>query len=287
MFRKAIEMMKPFTRPLITVRRQIDGSLSAGVSAFLIVNDAGWIVTCAHAVEDLRRFDSDKKIVAEFKDAHERIVKNTSLNAKQRKRQLRAATPPPETLTHCVLIWGTKGWNVSDLTWKAISDVAVGRIDNFAPAWITDYPIFRDPQTAPAQGTSLCRLGYPFAHVGVSFDDTKDHFSVEIESLPMFPIEGILTRIKNLVGDDGYEAEFLETSSPGLKGQSGGPLFDVNGVVWGMQSHTDHLPLGFSPKLKVGKTTQVEHQYLNVGQAVSSGELLRCMDEKGVKYHVG
>ncbi|HYK55809.1 MAG TPA: hypothetical protein VEV15_04980, partial [Flavisolibacter sp.] len=34
-------------------------------------------------------------------------------------------------------------------------------------------------------------------------------------------------------------------STPGLKGQSGGPLFNSDGLIFGMQSMTNHLHLGF------------------------------------------
>lgn len=34
-------------------------------------------------------------------------------------------------------------------------------------------------------------------------------------------------------------------STPGLKGQSGGPLFDKDGVIYGMQFATNSLHLGF------------------------------------------
>lgn len=38
---------------------------------------------------------------------------------------------------------------------------------------------------------------------------------------------------------------FIETSTPRLRGQSGGPIFDVNGAIWAIQSQTHHLKLGF------------------------------------------
>jgi len=37
----------------------------------------------------------------------------------------------------------------------------------------------------------------------------------------------------------------IELSTPGLRGQSGGPLFNSEGIICGMQSSTNHLHLGF------------------------------------------
>ena len=70
-----------------------------------------------------------------------------------------------------------------------------------------------------------------------------------------FPNEGILTRI--LCGEDG-QPRFIETSNPGLMGQSGGPIFETRGTLWGVQSHTSHLPLGFSPGVPGGRRHEKE-----------------------------
>jgi hypothetical protein len=39
------------------------------------------------------------------------------------------------------------------------------------------------------------------------------------------------------------KVKFIETSTPGLRGQSGGPLFDAKGEIWGIQSRTNFLEL--------------------------------------------
>ena len=54
---------------------------------------------------------------------------------------------------------------------------------------------------------------------------------------PRFPIEGMLTR--HIM--HGNEIAGIELSTPGLRGQSGGPLFNSEGLVCGMQSGTNHF----------------------------------------------
>lgn len=77
-------------------------------------------------------------------------------------------------------------------------------------------------------------------------------YDQSIFPIPMFPIDGIMTRniISGKSQDGIFEFKWLETSSPGLRGQSGGPTFDKDGNIWALQSQTRHLPLGFSPKIK-------------------------------------
>jgi hypothetical protein len=83
------------------------------------------------------------------------------------------------------------------------------------------------------------------------------------------------------------EAWFIETSSPGMRGQSGGPVFDVDGRVWGIQRRTHHLDLGFSPRVRTSAGETVEHQFLIVGIATHPSELIDLAEEKGVRLREG
>ena len=75
--------------------------------------------------------------------------------------------------------------------------------------------------------------------------------------------------------------KFVETSSPGLKGQSGGPTFDSEGRIWAMQSKTAHYPLEFP----AGQKNQ-EHQFLNVGMGTHAKTIIDFLDSNGVKYNL-
>jgi hypothetical protein len=140
-------------------------------------------------------------------------------------------------------------------------------------------------------GTSVCKLGFPFFNVKTTFNKQVKAFQFDrsILPIPRFPIDGIITRY-NYSGKSkviNLDIRFVETSSPGLRGQSGGPLFDVEGRVMGIQSHTRHLPLGFSPKIKKGEEEVEEHQFLNVGVGAHVQSILAFLDMQGVKYNVG
>ena len=90
-----------------------------------------------------------------------------------------------------------------------------------------------------------------------------------------------LKKVENEDNPPSYARKYFETSSPGLRGQSGGPVFDVTGVVWGIQSETTHYPLGFSPKNAEG---QAEHQFLNSGKAVDAETVCGFLDDNDISY---
>ena len=102
---------------------------------------------------------------------------------------------------------------------------------------------------------------------------------------PAFPIDGMITRIIN--DENGNEFAF-ETSTPGLKGQSGGPVFDTDGNVLGIQSATTSLDLMFDIDTNVIRNNKEVHvyekQFINLGIAISSKIIMKFLDENHVKY---
>ena len=105
--------------------------------------------------------------------------------------------------------------------------------------------------------------------------------------MAFFPNEGIHTR-NLLMGksvDGGYEKLYVETSSPGIKGQSGGPIFDKNGFIAGMQVFTEHFALDFRPSITNSKGETVEeNQFMNIGVGVHVKTIKAILDSKGIKY---
>ncbi len=165
-----------------------------------------------------------------------------------------------------------------------------GHIKNYDPAFIKNYPVFKEPVHLQ-HGTSLCKLGFPFYDVKAGYDKEKNSFSFgpSVFPIPRFPLEGMFTRdiAAGKSADGLYDIKFLETSSPGLRGQSGGPIFDTKGRIWAIQSQTRHLPLGFSPKIKSGNKEVEENQFLNVAWGAHVETILKFLDQHSIKYTLG
>ena len=82
----------------------------------------------------------------------------------------------------------------------------------------------------------------------------------------------------------------IELSTPGLKGQSGGPLFSKNGIVYGMQSSTKHLHLGFdimNKEIMVNNTVKKvsDYSFIHLGQCIHVDIIKEFLKEKNVKFY--
>jgi Trypsin-like peptidase domain len=190
------------------------------------------------------------------------------LRASERKRQIQRLTVSDEWVTHQAVQWGYPQWNMEQVFRDSLADVALIRLRGFDPTKVPNYPTFRNPSADFKVGTSLCRLGHPFHDIKATFDDSTGIFSLDPATFPIaqFPNDGILTRFVAKNSSDGSrQVQFIETSTAGLRGQSGGPIFDRNSHVWAVQSQTASLPLGFAPVIKLGSREIVEHQFMHLG----------------------
>lgn len=114
-------------------------------------------------------------------------------------------------------------------------DVALIHFLDFTQLLCDAFPTFAANGSELKQGMFLCRLGFPFVEFSnYTYDGATDkiHWTDEgRKDTPRFPIEGMVTR--HLRNEEGQTIGF-ELSTPGLRGQSGGPAFDPEGRVWGM-----------------------------------------------------
>jgi hypothetical protein len=168
--------------------------------------------------------------------------------------------------------------------------LAILIFENFKNSKYQSYAKFVKDSSILKQGLFLCRLGYPFPEFNNfqlnNATDTLEWLNSGQIGSPRFPIEGMLTR--HLV--DGGETVGIELSTPGLRGQSGGPLFTKEGFVCGLQASTNHLHLGFDMKnfeyKTNGRTIKVTNQpFLHVGHCIHVDVVKKFLKENSVKYY--
>ncbi len=150
------------------------------------------------------------------------------------------------------------------------------------------------PQVATGlkQGKFLCRLGFPFPEfTNFAYDKGRDAIEwtgTGRQDTPQFPLEGMLTRY---LADESGKVVGFEMSTPGLRGQSGGPVFDAQGRVWGMQAATNHLDLDFDVNQEVwrsGQTKKVnDSAFLHVGHCIHVDAMKAFMRAHGVGFWEG
>ena len=293
MFVNAIEKVAQYTRPIHTISRNYQETfVSPGSATLFFVNDYGCAVTCKHMVdlianrqainEKYRKFLSEKSLIGKNNKYNQRIktiaeffnYKEDSII--QLKELFVSVTTEPF------------------ITYRWINhpkyDLSILIFENFKNPLYQSYAKFLGDSSTLKQGKFLCRLGFPFPEfTNFKYDSDKDDIEWTTEGkseTPRFPIEGMLTRHIMLEN----EIAGIELSTPGLRGQSGGPLFDKDGIVCGMQSGTNHLHLGFDMKnfeyKTNGRTIKVTNQpFIHMGHYVHIDIIKNFLRENNIKFY--
>lgn len=291
MFVKAIEIATQFTKPIHSIERFYGSTeVFPGAASLFFVNADGWALTCKHVADRIVGADNLHKRKTSFDSdfAAQRGKKKDKhiFRELEQKYKLNRQTvfEIKNVFVNCV-----DGNLDIQLTGHKDLDIALIQFRNFTNLHCSTFPIFPKDTTPLKQGKFLCRLGFPFPEFTNftynSTSNTIDWTKTGKDHTPIFPIEGMLTR--HLADQNGQIVGF-EMSTPGLRGQSGGPVFDVDGMVWGMQSATNHLDLNFDVNKDVVrdglKKTVKDSAFLHVGHCVHVDMLKSFMRQYNVNF---
>ncbi len=294
MFVKAIEEIQKFTRPVHTIIRHYHNTfIQPGAATLFFVNESGVAITCKHVLDQLLQEHTINQHYNNFKA--ERAFLGNKIDGKYKKQLKDLETKYNYTSQEAVaqlknyLINCTDS-SAYDFIPHPTLDLAVIRFKDIKQYHYTSYATFLKDGSQLKSGKFVCRYGFPFAEfTNFQYDQANDDINFTntgIVASPPFPIEGMVTRH---VGD-GQRIVGVEISTPGLRGQSGGPLFDANGIVCGMQSETVQYHLGFDEQkieiISKGKRSNtINHSFLNVGRCIHVDAIKDFLKLHGVKYY--
>ncbi len=292
MFIEAIEKNSHYTRAIHSIIRTYGSNkIIPGAATLFFVNEEGYAVTCKHVAELLINSDNINKKYITFKAERDALPKDGEFNQKLRELEAKynfnagAIIQVKNTFVDCVDILTSF---TSHLHPKY--DLAILQFNGFKKLCYQSRSVFVKDSSTIKQGEFLCRLGFPFPEFSNhQFNETSDDIEWTkdgITASPRFPIEGMVTRFLA----DENKIYGIELSTPGLRGQSGGPLFNKNGIVYGMQYSTKHLHLGFDmvereiisdnqPK------TISDYSFLHLGQCLHADVIKEFLREKNVKFY--
>lgn len=291
MFVQAINEVDKFTRPIHSIVRTYGGLITPGTSTMFFVNETGAAVTCKHVLNLIAQSDQVNLQYQNFKTERDRLPRDgkfkKNLKGLEIKYKLKndTAIQLKNRFINSVL-------PINNIRYHAhpTLDLAILIFEGYTDKFYSSYAKFVRNHNKIAQGRSLCRLGYPFPEFNnfqynQAIDDIEWTANGNPNS-PKFPIDGIITRF----GVDGTQIASIEMSTPGLKGQSGGPLFDSDGIIYGMQFLTNHLHLGFDIEGKEiindGKKTKVSnHPFLHVGHCIHADRIKEFLTQHNVRFY--
>ena len=294
MFITAIERAALFTRPIHFIARNLGASqIVPGAATLFFVNAEGWALTCKHVAQELVAADQGRARYAAFKAERAAIPVGQRSTHPFKALERRFGFGPSSRVELLNSFVGcVEGTVEIDITMHASLDVALLHFRNFTRLLCARFPVFAAEGRLLKQGRSLCRLGFPFPEfTNFEYDAAADEIrwtSSGRSQSPRFPIDGMVTR--HLADPSGQITGF-EMSTPGLRGQSGGPAFDADGRVWGMQSATNHLDLDFDVDIEVHRNGRKERvkdsAFLHVGHCVHVDVLKQFMRDNRVAFDEG
>lgn len=290
MFVEAIQRVSGFTRAIHSISRNFGSQkVERGAATLFFVNEQGWALTCKHVAQWIGQADAINKNFLAYQNECKKL--NTGQQKALAKKMGLDETKTAEmriTFVDCVD-------HISNIHFYLHPeyDLALLRFEGFQKISFSGNPVFLQSDQLAQPGQMLCRLGFPFPEF-TNFQLNLEKDQLEWSNTgqprsPRFPIDGMLTRF---LGDKNGKIYGIELSTPGLRGQSGGPLFDTEGRIVGMQSRTKHLHLGFDIEDKEviahGKVKKVnDYAFIHLGECIHVSVIKEFMTQHGVKFQEG
>ncbi len=290
MFIKAIETADQFTKPIHTISRTYGGLLSPGSSTLFFVNEDGVAITCKHVLQLINGAELLNRRFQSFNAEKYKLDKDEDYKSNLSVLEAKFGYRDESTVQLKInFLNSVDSGNFKYIEHPTI-DLAIIMFEGFTRKYYSSYATFVKNPDKVKQGKSLCRLGYPFPEFN-NFRLNQETDDIEwtntgIQNSPKFPLDGIITRF----GSDSKQTVSIEMSTPGLRGQSGGPLFDSDGLVYGMQYMTSHLHLGFDIADKEmiidGKKTWISnYPFIHVGHCIHVDRITEFLRQNNIKFY--
>src|SRR5690606_14808187 len=292
MFVEALDQVDQFTRAIHFIcRYHGSAEIIPQTATMFFVNEQGCAVTCKHVADNLIYSDKFYTRYLQFRKEF-RYFEREKVAALEKKRLEEKYGLRSDSLIRIKSSFpdSVNGDYRLVIHRHPVYDLAIVQFQGYSEIKYKGFARLLKDETKVRPGRTLCRLGYPFPEFS-NYRFNKDTDDIEWSqngksSTPAFPIDGIITR--QVADQNGIFG--IEMSTPGLKGQSGGPLFDTKGIVYGMQSATQHLHLGFDQVnrevISEGIRKRVSNfPFLNVGRCVHVRIIKEFLRAKKIKCY--
>jgi len=283
MFKEAIKKNIDYIKPIVNgYKTPYSDEIYGGMGTVMVINEEGWVLTCRHIAENIIIAD---KIMEAYKDIKKELIENKMPPKKIYKKY--GIEEESAVIFRNVFLNLIDSWNGMQIFMHDYLDLALIKFDNPGKIFCEKFPVFAKENAEP--GESLCRLGFPYSEIKCfNYNHVIKDIAIEKDfdsNFQAFPLDGMLTRI---LIDDKHKVSLFEVTNAGLPGHSGGPIFNKDGVVVGMQigNASKDIGLDIDTKLKRGiKEIPIkQYSFVNFGIGINVTAIKEFLDKHKVEY---
>lgn len=283
MFKEAIKKNINYIKPIVNgYKAPYSDEVYGGMGTVMVINEDGWVLTCRHIAENIIMAD---KIMEVYKDIKKELIENKIPPKKIYKKY--GIEEESAVIFRNVFLNLLDSWNGMQIFIHSYLDLALIKFDNPGKIFCDEFPVFAKENAEP--GEYLCRLGFPYPEINCfSYNHAIRDIVIEKDfdsNFQPFPLDGMLTRI---LVDDKKKVSLFEMTNAALPGHSGGPIFNKDGAVVGIQigNASKDIGLDIDTKLKRGiKDISVkEYSFINFGIGINVTAIKEFLNEHKVEY---
>ena len=290
MFSKAVPIAAGFTRPVVISSRTTQGACAGTIGAYVVINREGWILTAGHLLDIVRAQQDSARRHAGYQGNVVEFHRDTAADKRYRKKGVRTFHKPgASSVRYHSVWWGVDGVRLVEARVVPAADPGARASRAVRSRLRRALPSMEGPFAGLRAGAEPVQARLPPAPHRADLRREGEHVHLARglgAAAALSHGRDVHPRVQRPgAGErDGEPSAFIETSTPSLIGQMGGPVFDADAVVWGVQSHTMHHALGFRPPVPGSTAAEVAHQFLNTGLAVHTTVIRRFLDAEGIAY---
>lgn len=283
MFKEAIKISRDYIKPVVNgYKTPYSDEVISGINTVMVINQDGWVLTCRHIAENIILAD---KIMNKYIEIKEELIANKVPPKKIfKKYELNDESP---LIFRNVFLNLIDSWNGMQIYMHDYLDLALIKFEEPGKIFCEKFPIFAK-ENAEA-GEYLCRLGFPYPEINCfSYNHAIKDIVINKDfdsNFQPFPLDGMLTRI---LIDDKKKISLFEMTNAALLGQNGGPIFNKDGYVVGLQvgNASKDIGLDINAKLKRNlKEIEVkQYSFMNFGIGINVAAIKEFLDKYNVKY---